>query len=264
MKNFYSCLLAFMLGITVKAQTPPRYTGKVPAKQMYRIAWTKEKWQGDDKPYHAVRAKITEALKAGKSPSALIAQYKKEYEQKPTDNLKLFGWASAVVLSRTMHLQDVDVREILQAFEKSKPPYTYEFMRMRYLAGEQQPLGTNDYTTALGERLAACDKNDFDLFYFLCMDISTNIPGAKEKSLGYAHRLIEIDPNRGTGYGSMAGRYYFYWALYGENREDAKQSLYWNEEYIKHEQSDAPVYKKNKEYSRLVIKKLQRWLAEHK
>ena len=134
---------------------------------------------------------------------------------------------------------------------------------MRYLTVEQNGAH-NDYTTALGERLAAHDKDDFDVIYYVCTDISTNIPGAKEKSLGYAHRLIELDPDRGTGYVCMADGYYWHWGLYGRHSEDAKQALHWYEEYLKHEKREEAVYKRNIDYTKRAIAKLQKWLAEQK
>ena len=198
-----------------------------------------------------------------------MAQYKKEYEQKPADNLRLFAWACAVVLPLTMHIINpgdanyVNHFDLAEAYEKSKPPYTYEFMRMRYLAVEQG-FDRNDYTTALGERLAAYDKNDFDVICYACADIWTNIPGAQEKSLGYARRLIELDPNRGTGYGCMASRYYNLWAYFGKKSEDAKQTIYWNQEYLKREKRTGTQYVRGREVARLEIEKLQKWLAAHK
>ena len=263
MKLFHSYFLMIALAIPAIAQTPPHYTFTVPPKNVSRFAWTKEKWQGDDKPYKVVRTRIEQALQAGKSPANLIAQYKNAYQQKPADNLRLFAWVCSLVFPRMRHIQDTDFEGLQEAFEKSAAPHTYEFMRMRFLSVEQYG-GGNDYTTALGERLYAQNKDDTDVIYYLWANICTNTLVAKEKSLGYARRLIELDPNRGTGYICMADRYYDWWASYGKNPEDARQCIYWSQEYLKHETRLGKRYEQTKEYSKLAIAKLQKWLAEHK
>lgn len=276
MKNLSLCLFyLFAVALTraSSAQTPPNYRKAIPANQVYHYAWTTAKWRGDDKPYYTVRMQIVSALRSGKSFDALIDSYENRYRQNPKDNLSLFGWACAIVYPRILHLRShmdfysvpytTQLENLLRAFDGSKPPCTYEFMRMRYLAVEQSS-DRNDYTTALGERLAAQDKNDFDVIYYVGSDISKNTPGAKEKSLGYARRLIELDPNRGTGYGLMADRYYYHWGLYGMNPEDARQSIHWDGEYLKHENRTGSEFDRGRETSRLSIIKLQKWLAAHK
>jgi hypothetical protein len=262
MKKFYFCVFAMALAIAAKAQAPPNYGHPVNPKYAYQLAWTKEKFRGDDAPYRAVRRRITEALQAGKPSAEMIARYKNEYQQKPADTMKIFAWACAVVLPRILRHEEPDLQFLMRAYEKSKPPFTYESLRMRYLAEKQYTQ--NDYLTALGERLIAQNKDDFDLLFDLWKDTGANVPGAKEKSLGYARRMIELKPNLGAGYGCMADRYYIYWAMCGEHLEDARQALYWNEEYLKHEKRTAPRYEAGREDARLTIAKLQKWFAQQK
>ena len=166
MRFFYLCLFVIAFSRSTTAQTPPNYTFPIAAKDVAHLAWTKEKWQGDDKPYYALRMQITAALKAGKASDALIAHYKTEYERNPTDPLKLFAWACAVILPRIVLFQSTDLQGIQEAFAKSKPPHTYEFMRIRYLNVEQQHA-INDYTTALRNVSSILrQKDDIFLMYF--------------------------------------------------------------------------------------------------
>ena len=263
MSKIFVCLFAVIFALPSLAQTPPRYTATVSAKYAYRCIWTKEKWQGDDTPYRAVRLQIEKALRAGKSADTLIAYYRNEYEQKPTDNLKLFAWACAVVLPRVLHLRDdTDFQYVCRAYDKSKPPHTFEYMRLRYLTEAQ--YGSNDYTTALGERLIAQDKNDFYILFYLWKDIMSDAPGAKEKSLGYARRIIELKPASPTGYVCMEIRYFSHWRIYGHHAEDGKQTIYWANEYIKHENRVGPQYKKNREEVKEDIKDIEKWSVAQK
>lgn len=273
MKNIYLCIVFVALCMTIKAQTPPNYTFAISPKVARRFAWTTEQWQGDNSPYRTVRRQITTELKEGKTYTTLAARYKKEFEQKQTDHLKLFAWACALVYKPILTPSDQpdifdsiyskQLDELLQALNRSKPPYTLEFMRIRYLSMEQFGV-LNDYLTALGERLVEQNKDDFELLYYAWSDIRTNIPGAKEKSLEYARRLIELDPNRPTGYACMAERHYGHWSMYGEHTEDAKQAVHWEQEYLKHEKRVGPRYDRGRKTAQLTIEKLQKWLAKHK
>ena len=268
----FSILLfaAIVLPVAAIAQAPPYYTHAVPAKYAFRFAWTKRTWQGNDTPYRAARRAIMQQLEAGTPPDTLIAKYKAAHLQDPENHLKLFQWACSLVLPNNDRTQMTNMEGLPETFEEAKPPYTHEFIRMHYLAAEQRLQ--NDYVTALGERLAAYDKEDFDVIRHLAEDIGTETSGAKEKALAYAHRLIELRPDTGTGYGVTADIYekYYVRSILPDNGNiprrvaDAKAAIHWNELYIQKETRDGPRFDRARDGARASIKQIEKWLVEYK
>lgn len=240
------CLLFLFGGLGPQAApTPPPTKRAVPFDKASQWLWTKETWTTEgDAPLRAWREQLEARYLAVDIPVEVVEQYKQKALQSLLQRRALFEWGySAYLLHRRDpgHTRDF---ELLQALLKTKAPYSYEFMRMRYFVNVSQNI-VNTRLTALGERLAKADTKDYTLMGYLSKNFLLNDPEGKRKALGYANEMIHLDPNRATGYGAVANVYYSIWINSdGKDIDAARQAVQETKEYIKRETRPNMAYNK--------------------
>ena len=256
-------LLLFWFGglHSAPAQSPSHQTKPVPFDPSSQWLWTKEEWttQGDA-PLRAWREQFEARYMQTFVPVAVMEQYKQAALQAPQDRRKLFQWGySAYLLYRREPERSTDL-QLLRTLFKTKPPYSYEFMRMRYLVEVSQMLG-NDQLTALGERLAKADPKDYVLRYYLSSSFRTDTPEGKRKELAYANELLQIDPNRSIGYAAVAHVYHTAWILSGaKDTASARLAVQNYQEYLKRELH--PVRAGDRQLVQDIIDYLNKYIAK--
>ena len=125
---------------------------------------------------------------------------------------------------------------MVQTLAETKPPYSYEFLRMWFLAVGKLYGDSNDYLISLGERLAKSDPKDIAVIHELSRSMLVSIPEARKKAFDYANRLRVIDPSRPEAYSDVAAVYYDIWILSdAKDTEAGHQVIHWLNEYLKRE-----------------------------
>jgi len=222
--------------------------------------WTKATWREsnlDDE--HKARIRLDSLLGANKLTDKDIGAIRRIYEKAPKDRERVFelGYATGLVYyANPEHRTDLFVKDVI---ETAKPPFTYEFMRMRYI--ESRPLMKNNgYMIALAERLLAAHQSDPLIMHFLCRSLWPGNPLGRQKSVVYGKRLIEIDPTKPDGYADLASIYYLdYVRSRKKDLRAGQDALRLTQEYIKRE--NRPWAGQQLVRSRKAVKSLQRELS---
>ena len=231
------CLLFLFGGLHPQtAPIPPPTKRAVPFDKASQWLWTKETWMPEgDAPLRTWREQLEARYYAVDIPVEVVEQYKQKALQSPQQRLALFQWGySAYLLHRRDPGHSIDF-QLLRILLKTKSPYSYEFMRMRYFVNVSQGI-VNSQITAVGERLADADPKDYSLMGYLSKNFFLNSPEGKRKALRYANEMLQIDPNHATGYGAVANVYYNIWIISdGKDIDAARQAVQQTKEYIKRE-----------------------------
>lgn len=243
------------------AQLPPPTLRQVPLDRAAQRLWTKETWTTEgDAPLRAWREQLESRYYAVDIPENIVEQYKQKSLKSPEQRRALFQWGySAYLLFRRDpgHTRDL---QLWSALAKTKAPYSYEFIRMRYLVEMSQGFH-NAQITALGERLAKADPKDYTLMSYVCVSYLLNNPEGKRKALMYANEMIQIDPNRATGYAAVANIYYNVWIISNAKDTDAaRQAVQGIKEYLKRE--TRPNQAENKKTNQIIMDRLNHSIAE--
>ncbi len=259
----YLGLILFLLNgfQTHVSIVPPNLTISVPANQVYLWKWTQEKWLAEpDTELREARDRIERVYLDGADHVEIVERFKKKSLKMPWDRQKLFEWGYAAYLSKKYSYTTQVDKELRKALQTIKPPFSYEFMRMRYLV-EDNIFFANDYLTALGERLAQADKSDYAVRLTVTNSIVPSKPGGMKKALIYANELITIDPIRSDAYITTAELYFNIWKIRDVNDSStAKEAIRWYNEYLSREHR--PTRQKTKDYIIQFIGRINKILAE--
>ena len=199
--------------------------------------WTNEAWNADDKPYQQIRAEIDAAIKAGKKPIDLVNLYRTQAKtepyqdpyqdpykpQTPYNPQAEFRWGYAVYQATLNDPKFANSPEVARAFESMEffPfPHSYQFARTLFLlTGDLTP---DSRLQTVGERLMKRNPKDYPVMRTLVGIINPGKSEAeKQKALGYAHTLIQVDPKSPKGYRALGWVYFGLW-MKSKSPEDRK------------------------------------------
>lgn len=219
------------------------------------LSWTSGKWDGDDKPYKAIRDTVFGAMQRGKPPTTLVAQYKAEATSKPLDPQVVFRYAYATyqaglrdpVFRRTSELYKAN-----RAIKSLVPVHTYEFARLEFLLGAQ--LGAAGRALLpLGERLLLHNPSDMGVKYQLVNLLdSARFPEDAEKQKAYSQDLVNAFPKLPSVYATLGMTYFGVWQR-TKSQADKEQSLAAFQKYLRL----APLHEDYRDNVRFTIKWLQ-------
>jgi len=228
----------FIVLNSLSVKTPSNIVETLPLQALPSWIWTQQAWTTkDDISLHLLRQDLDEKYGYGKAdiPLEAVNKYKQAFFRASKQRSKLFQWGYAAYLLQTEDQFHPSDPMLLKELEATRPPLSYEFIRMRYLLDVSQ-FRNNDYMVALGERLAKADPNDCDVRYYLVPGIRVNTPERKRKSLLYAKDLVRISPDHADGYAVVAHVYWLIWiSSHNKDVEAGRQAVHWNKEFIKHE-----------------------------
>lgn len=201
---------------------------QLPAWRQQRLAWVKEQWTGNDRPYVQIRQNIDQALRKGRKTDELLEQYKRSAQQEPSNPQKQFGWGYAGWMARKRFSdyspQYQRIYRAHVAMLQVPSPRTYEFARLLFLM-EAWSTAVPEAIEGIGQRLIRRNPNDHDVKYYL-MKVLGGVPSrsAKQQALGYAQQFIRSDPKRAS-YRASLGAIHFRWWMRTKNKADGKNAV---------------------------------------
>jgi len=232
--TYLVCAFAFA---GFQSQKPPHLLGLFPGKSIAESQWTEVKWTTDgDKPFRVERDNLEGIFADGRPHPDLVSKLESASQQMPRNQFKLFQWCYATYLMARNDISSRPSALLSKSLSAAKPPYSYEFLRMRFLVVCKVYYAADDYVVALGERLAKADPKDIAVLHELSRNMLVSIPEARKKAFAYANRLRVIDPSRPEAYSDVAAVYYNVWMLSdAKDTESGHKVIYWLNEYLKRE-----------------------------
>lgn len=232
--RFLVFFLTTLVFAGLQTQKPPHLLGLFPGKSITDSQWTEAKWTTDrDKELRIEREKLERVFMDGKPHSDLVSQLKSVSQH---DRAKLFRWCYATYLMARNDISSCPDPDLSKELSDAKLPYSYEFLRMRFLVVCRVYYAADDYVVALGERLAKADPKDIAVLHELSRNMLVSIPEARKKAFDYANRLRVIDASRPEAYSDVAAVYYDIWMLSDAKDTDAGHKIiFWLNEYLKRE-----------------------------
>lgn len=233
MKKIIASLTAAIAMAAAPIQAQTNLSVDYEQKMAVYWSWTKATWTHEgDAALSGARRQMAARYRETDIPAAVVGEYKKRWQQSPDNRTRLFLWGYADYLLHSSNMRLPSDLELRNALNAAKPPYSYEFMRMRFVA----QFTPNQYTMTLAERLVREDPHDSEVLYYLAASTVPFSQEGKRKALGYAQKLIEVNTEQSVGYGVIAYIYYNLWMNSG--RKDvaaAQKAVHFYQEYIRRE-----------------------------
>ena len=229
--SLISLSILAVLATTALAE-PGNRAGKPLVVRPLSLAWTTEKWTGDDRPYQAIRADIDSLAAAHKITAALLEQYKQKAAPQYANPQAVFRWAYAGYQMQKAHPLIYTPYSVGGDYFYLVPsPHTYNYARLRFLSSAADPGGPE--LAALGKRLLQRDPNDRDVRYCL---VRCYRPGLSEKekqeALTMAQDYMRRYPGTPAAYSTLADVYFSAW-LVKRNPADGQKAVAAFQEYLR-------------------------------
>ena len=189
-----------------------------------------ETWSASDKPYKDAEAQMAWEYAAGKTPQAILEEYRTVALQRPADPVAQFSWVNAekgeiLVSDSQRNIPD----SLVKRLEGADPGNVHEFARCRYCMSQEAGLQPSlQWVIAVGEKLLHYDPKDqwvrTNMIYFLL-----NTKAGFQQALSRALYWVKLEPNNSKAHSTLALVYEDIWAADRKHhRSEAAKSV---EEY---------------------------------
>lgn len=220
----------------------PTYEQQLAAQDTH---WASLPWAGDDAPYAKMRARIDAAIARGEPADMLRVHYGILAQKKPMDPLAQFAWAYAAEQTITPETsfedQYNDLLGVPEALRRVRDPRTYNFERVRFIAGGNMPelrdvgerlLAKNAHDTAVAESLVGV----YDAILVVGHS-ATASAAAERRAVELSTELARKNP-RSPAYVAGVGAVYFYsWQRFHDT-SDRNLARTWLSRYLSIKSSD--------------------------
>ncbi len=194
-------------------------------------SWMTEKWNGDERPYIAIRDGINKDFLNGDLTVPYLSNLEQRWHKNEQSPFALFRWAYARYRSYAVrpHLPFTPLPG-RGAFDEIASPHSYYYARIRFLT--EASLGSHPELMEVGKRLLARNPNDFDVEYCFTNCFPQSMSASeKEAALAYSTHLIEKYPKKPDVYTTKAGIYFAYWIDH-KSKQDAQDAILWYQRYL--------------------------------
>lgn len=153
---------------------------------------------------------------ANKHPKSMTAQYEAGYAILRKIEQTNPNSPNALNVLEVVSLAD-------QILGRISTPYLYQYARLRFLLDIK--VFTGPLVKTLGRRLVSYKPDDYDILFRLIyfLNTSENLQERKE-AIGYAQRLVRLQPQRPDAYVQLGSVYYSIW-LFSKTKRDAANAL---------------------------------------
>lgn len=205
--------------------------------------WTKEKWDGDEKPYKKARLEIDRAIQEGRDLDTLLEKYKKNASKNATDPLLQFRWAYSAYKSaaKAGNNAAAKLQGVEFALKRANSPQTYEYARLRFLVVAR----TTPYhrLKEVGERLLKRNSKDDEVKFYLVSVLDPGLYASeKAQALQLAQELIRSQPKRPSSYSVLANTYLAIWSK-SKSPDDAHKAISAYRQFLQVAPKDHPFRK---------------------
>ncbi len=256
------CVLLSIIRQTNAHTTVEHLTTSVRVVDAGTWSWTQINWSTVDEPqFRAARLAVEMLFEDGREHADEVTTFKRDSESHPNDRLRLFKWGVAQYEAMFSTISRRPDPNFDAAIAAAKSPYTYEFMRMRFLASAPPQVRVNSFQVTLGQRLLEFNVRDRQVLYALCQSMDLSSPMGTAKATFYAKELMQLEPNRPVGYAELARlNWIAYMNSHGKNIDAAREVVKWGAEYMRRE--TRPVRRSDVERTSSIIERMKLVIAE--
>jgi hypothetical protein len=222
-----------------------------------RFQWARSAWVGDDPEMRAERERIAHITENQARLTEIAEQAASKYHNSPS-RLALFTWAFAQrYLTGTFHSGSND--EVNRLLAASRPPFSREFIRMRFLIATTYYNPSADLRD-LGLRLIHSDERDQAVLCGMANATDRSTESGLLAAVAYAQKAVNIDPEKSAPYSVIGGCYFMRWlGPRVHSPADLRAAIHWYDEYLKRGGDKLQFGKR----LLTMMPNWNQWLAEH-
>ncbi len=168
-------------------------------------------WTADDRPYKEVEARMAKDFATGRSPQAILDEYRILATAQPRNPVSQFAYVCAARgAALTAHPEESLPYELVETLAKHDPNNVHEYTRYRFcLAQEADRILPYQNAKAVGAKLLQYNASDHfvrtSLIYMLC---DSDHP---REAMPYALKWVKAEPKNEKAHSSLALVYQDMW-----------------------------------------------------